>query len=103
LHVNLARDLLWCRPFRRPILEPKVNRSLFPRLALVGLFAATTLLAACGRKGPLDPPPGAVALDQRSGLGAPGGQAPPPAYDQDGRPIAPPGSRRQSPLDWLID
>jgi hypothetical protein len=26
-----------------------------------------------------------------------------PAYDEDGRPIAPEGPQRRSPLDWLID
>src|SRR5665811_1288280 len=31
----------------------------FLRLALIGALAASLGLAACGRKGPLDPPPGA--------------------------------------------
>ncbi len=34
---------------------------LFFRLALIGALAASLGLAACGRKGPLDPPPGAVS------------------------------------------
>ncbi len=33
----------------------------FLRLALVGAFAAALALAGCGRKGPLDPPPGAAS------------------------------------------
>jgi predicted small lipoprotein YifL len=33
----------------------------FLRLALVGALAASLGLAACGRKGPLDPPPSAEA------------------------------------------
>lgn len=34
---------------------------LFFRLALIGALAASLGLAACGRKGPLDPPPSAVS------------------------------------------
>jgi len=34
---------------------------LFFRLALIGVLAASLGLAACGRKGPLDPPPSAVS------------------------------------------
>ncbi len=34
---------------------------LFFRLALIGALAASFGLAACGRKGPLDPPPSAVS------------------------------------------
>jgi predicted small lipoprotein YifL len=30
-------------------------------VALIGVLAAALGLAACGRKGPLDPPPGAVS------------------------------------------
>lgn len=35
----------------------------FLRLALVGALVASLGLAACGRKGPLDPPPSASAAD----------------------------------------
>lgn len=35
----------------------------FLRLALVGALVASLGLAACGRKGPLDPPPSASATD----------------------------------------
>ena len=34
---------------------------LFFRLALIGTLAAAFSLGACGRKGALDPPPGAVS------------------------------------------
>jgi predicted small lipoprotein YifL len=34
---------------------------LFFRLALIGALTASLGLAACGRKGPLDPPPSAVS------------------------------------------
>jgi predicted small lipoprotein YifL len=36
------------------------DRPIF-RLALIGALAASLGLAACGRKGPLDPPPSAVS------------------------------------------
>ena len=37
----------------------------FFRLALIGLLAASLGLAACGRKGPLDPPPSAAATPDK--------------------------------------
>lgn len=37
----------------------------FLRLALIGALAATFGLAACGRKGPLDPPPSASAAGEQ--------------------------------------
>jgi len=40
----------------------RLNRAL-PRIALVGALVASLGLAACGRKGPLDPPPSASAAD----------------------------------------
>ncbi|MCW5692887.1 MAG: lipoprotein [Pseudolabrys sp.] len=39
------------------------NRPFF-RLAVIGALALTLGLAACGRKGPLDPPPGAAATGE---------------------------------------
>lgn len=36
----------------------------FFRLALVGVTVASLTLAGCGRKGPLDPPPGASMASQ---------------------------------------
>ncbi len=41
----------------------RFSQPTFARLALVGLLAAALGLAACGRKGPLDPPPGASLED----------------------------------------
>jgi predicted small lipoprotein YifL len=35
---------------------------LFTRLALVGVAVAALTLVGCGRKGPLDPPPGGASL-----------------------------------------
>ena len=36
----------------------------FTRLALIGVAVASLTLAGCGRKGPLDPPPGASMVNQ---------------------------------------
>jgi predicted small lipoprotein YifL len=63
-------------------------------------FAATTALAlalgltlsACGRRGPLEPPPGIVNTPQG-----------PVELDAEGRPLAPPGQRKRLPIDWLLD
>ena len=84
-------------------------------IATIGAIALTLSLAACGRKGPLDPPPGGQRLDggtvrtptTRAGT-QPGQDEPPPpnappAYDENGRPIPPPGQKKKFIGDWLID
>jgi predicted small lipoprotein YifL len=82
---------------------PRSQRSMIPLATAVVL--AAVMLSACGRKGPLDPPPGGQLIEQRPGL-APttrrtGEEL--PAYDEQGRPVAPAGPKRRIPLDWLID
>ena len=42
---------------------PSSDRRCF-RLAVIGTLALTLGLAACGRKGPLDPPPSAAATGE---------------------------------------
>jgi predicted small lipoprotein YifL len=85
------------------VLRP--NRSLIS-LAIIGVLALA--LAGCGRKGALDPPPGGYALEPRTNTPVTGrGEALPkrtgPAYDEDGKPIAPEGPKRRTPADWLLD
>jgi hypothetical protein len=73
--------------------------------AIMVAIAAAAVLSGCGRKGPLDPPPGGMVLEHRPGLtptSRAGADAPPDADDQ-GRPIAPTGPKRRIPLDVLID
>jgi predicted small lipoprotein YifL len=77
-------------------------------LAIIGVLALA--LAGCGRKGALDPPPGGYALEPRANTSTPvtsRGEALPkrtgPAYDEDGKPIAPEGPKRRTPADWLLD
>jgi predicted small lipoprotein YifL len=109
--VNFAGVLLWCPAFGCPDLEFCVNRSVCLRLAMIGALALT--LSACGRKGPLDPPPGGQALEHNTLSRTPVSnlgthpveeQAKPQVeYDEDGRPIAPPGPKKRSPADWLLN
>lgn len=95
----------------------------FARLAMIGLLFAALFaalgLAACGRKGGLDPPPGGASLAQEPAPRAPGltmpigGAAATPIGGQavggnagvgaDGRAIAPPGPKKWIPLDVLLD
>ena len=84
---------------------PRRNLSLIS-LAIVGALALA--LAGCGRKGALDPPPGGYALEPMtktpvSGRGEPLPRRTGPAYDEEGKPIAPEGPRRRTPADWLLD
>jgi predicted small lipoprotein YifL len=74
----------------------------FFRIALVGALAASLGLAACGRKGPLDPPPGAsLAGDQAAPAVEPAGHR--PVLGPDGKPIATGGTNKRIPLDVLLN
>jgi predicted small lipoprotein YifL len=87
----------------------------FLHLALIGVAVASLGLAACGRKGPLDPPPGASLTGepqaQTPGLMSPigatpiGGQAKDdnPGVGPNGQPLAPKGPKKQIPLDILLN
>jgi predicted small lipoprotein YifL len=88
----------------------------FLRLALIGLAVASIGLAACGRKGPLDPPPGASLegvpqanmpslMSPNRGAAPIGGQSTTnnPGVDADGQPLAPKGAKKRIPLDVLLN
>ena len=66
------------------------------RLAVIGALAATLGLTACGRKGSLDPPPGAAVANQ----GTVAGQT---VMSPTGNPRAPVGPDRRIPLDNLLN
>lgn len=96
-------------------LPPFRDHPLF-RIALIGALAASLALAGCGRKGPLDPPPGASLEgvpqanmpDLMSGKGQPapiGGHAKDgySGVDENGQPMAPKGPRKRIPLDVLLN
>ena len=87
----------------------------FLRLALIGVAVASLGLAACGRKGPLDPPPGASlageAQPNNPSLMNPVGAAPIGSQATDtnlgvgpnGQPLAPKGEKKRIPLDALLN
>jgi predicted small lipoprotein YifL len=64
------------------------------RIAALGalMLALGLTLSACGRRGPLDAPPGVVSTQQ--------GQI---ELDAEGKPIAPLGQKKRLPIDWLLD
>jgi len=64
------------------------------RLAAISALALALGLAlsACGRRGPLEAPPGVVNTPQG-----------PVELDPQGRPIAPAGEKKRLPIDWLLD
>lgn len=84
-----------------------ISKQNWARIAAVGVLAAALGLSACGRKGPLDPPPYAAAPD---GLqAAPAGS--PPQDDRgvgvtrEGKAVAPSRTKENRPfiLDWLVE
>ena len=95
----------------REISEPELSRPNRPSsfVAIIGVLALALPLAACGRKGPLDPPPGGYVLERgpartpTTQKGAPVSKEKQPEYDEDGRPITPQGLKKKLPADWLID
>ena len=74
---------------------------------MVGALAAVLLLPGCGRKGPLDPPPASSQLQPgappQSAPGAPPEKSMHQDFDEDGRPVAPPGRKVHQFLDWLLN
>jgi predicted small lipoprotein YifL len=73
----------------------------FFRLALIGALAASFGLAACGRKGPLDPPPGASLAGAQTAPAVDPRDRPPTGPD--GKPLAPRGVNKPIPLDVLLN
>jgi predicted small lipoprotein YifL len=86
------------------------------RLAAVGLLAAALGLSACGRKGPLDPPPGAAVQKREAPAAELAGAPKATVVDSRGRAVelkrktgrgpvaaAPTGQQPDFFLDWLLD
>ena len=91
---RMAARFCYLAPHRK---ERGVEKSI-RMLPLVVLGVLAFGLTGCGRKGPLDLPPSA-AINQPPGAEA----AEAPAVGPDGRPIAPPGSKKRLPIDALLD
>ena len=69
------------------------------RVAAVGALVAALGLAGCGRKGGLDPPSGATAVD--TSVSRPDLE---PAIGPDGKVITPPQApKRTTLIDWLLN
>jgi predicted small lipoprotein YifL len=95
--ARAALDLLYVLRFRERFVTDLANRPVLRAAAVGALALALGLtLSACGRKGPLDLPPGAQVFD------APAPNQP-EQFDAQGRPIAPPGQKKRLPIDWLLD
>jgi predicted small lipoprotein YifL len=84
---------------------PVSHRSKTMAVAALCALAPALLLAGCGRKGALDPPPGGMILEQRQGLTPTTRRAgePVPEFDDQGRPVAPTGPKRRIPPDLLLN
>ena len=80
------------------------DRRPFLPLALIGALAVSFALAACGRKGPLDPPPSASLAGEQAVPAEPAGaQVNRGPIGLDGRPIAPGMRDKPIPLDVLLN
>src|SRR5690348_9529684 len=87
-------------------------RGIVRVLALGTLFLSALALSACGRAGPLEPPPGPAAvsasraqLTQPDGTPAPGSAqdtAAKTGFDPQGNPVATPAQKRSFILDPLL-
>jgi predicted small lipoprotein YifL len=78
------------------------------RIAAVAAIAAALGLSACGRKGPLDPPPYAAAYDNPQGAPADPALAARDAQvgvNREGKAVAPARTKENRPfiLDWLVE
>jgi predicted small lipoprotein YifL len=94
-----------------PIQERPIVKLRFAHLAVIGVLAAAFALAGCGRKGALDPPPGATAekpaKQQSTALNPIGSREKTQdsgGFDADGKPVAPANApKKRLPMDWLIE
>jgi predicted small lipoprotein YifL len=83
-----------------------ISAKRWARIAAVAAVAATLGLSACGRKGPLDLPPGAAqhSAQPTSEVPVSGVAEPQAGLSRDGKAVAPPprGDNRPFILDWLV-
>jgi predicted small lipoprotein YifL len=98
----------------RRFQERFIVKPRFSHIALIGALVAAFALSGCGRKGPLDPPPGAAGAPPAQVTASPNVFSPVPerqqaasqegSFDAQGRPIGiGSGPKRRLPIDWLLD
>ena len=75
----------------------------FLRLSLIVALVAVFGLAACGRKGPLDPPPAASLAGEQAKAADGEPQRDRPMLGPDGKPIASGKMNKRIPLDVLLN
>jgi predicted small lipoprotein YifL len=96
------------------IQEHPAVKLRFAHIAVIVALSAAFALAGCGRKGPLDPPPGAAGVSQPAKPANPAvgfspmvsepAPATPASFDAQGKPVAPANAPKKHLLiDWLID
>src|SRR5205085_3040660 len=88
-------DLVWCAA--SPGVRLVIGRTFLEKFAVIGVLAVALALAGCGRKGGLDPPPGAEIQQRYDSEGKPL-----PDVTPEGRPIIS-APKRRLPIDWLLD
>jgi predicted small lipoprotein YifL len=81
-----------------------ISAKHWARIAAVAAIAAALGLSACGRKGPLDLPPGAAQHSAQPEVPMSGTNEPQPGLGRDGKAVAAPprGDNRPFILDWLV-
>lgn len=99
------------------LIRTRLDKRLHAGLVLAALGFAAVSLAACGRAGPPEPPPGPAfssypppaAAPAGPPVGAPAAAAPATpeqaqrtGFDAYGNPIAPPSERKSFILDFLL-
>ena len=88
------------------LLVTRISPALSYRFAAVGLLVLALGLSACGRKGPLDAPPGGLAADANGSLDDESDQGGDEIRSRRGKSRSLPiirGPDRPIPLDVLID
>jgi predicted small lipoprotein YifL len=104
--------VLTCDRHVFPLISRASGSGRLRGLGLVLLVGAALGLSACGRAGPLEPPPGPAAvpasraeLTQPDGSAAPGSvqdSAAKSGFDAQGNPVATPSQKRTFILDPLL-
>jgi predicted small lipoprotein YifL len=82
-----------------------ISAKRWARIAAVAAIAAALGLSACGRKGPLDPPPYASAYDNQPAAPAESRQDAQVGVSREGKAVAPARTKDNRPfiLDWLVE